>query len=95
MALLDRQAVGEAVAELQDATRLRPEFALGQYNLGVALFMSGKPTEAVAPVQEAIRLNPSDPDAHGFLAVVLRELGDEAGARQAAEAASDLQKRRD
>ncbi|MCH7994062.1 MAG: tetratricopeptide repeat protein [Planctomycetes bacterium] len=93
LALLDRQAVGEAVAELQDAARLRPEFALGHYNLGVALFMSGKPAEAVAPIREAIRLNPSDPDAHGFLAVVLRELGDEAGARQAAEAASDLQKR--
>lgn len=91
LALLGRQAVEEAIAALRESIRLRPEFALAHYNLAVAIFMSGAPAEALPSIHEAIRLNPRDADAYGFLSVVLREVGDGAGARAAAKRAAELQ----
>jgi len=75
---------------LEEAIRLAPDFADGHYNLGVARFMIGRPQEAVVQVRKAISLTPDDPQYHGFLSVVLSELGDREGARQAAEQAKRL-----
>ena len=49
--------------------------ALARYNLSVALFMSGRPADALPQIEEAARLDPNDRDAIGFLDVVRRELG--------------------
>ncbi len=80
--LLGRRMTEEALPYLAEACRLAPGVALYRYNLGVATFMAGRPVEALPHVREALRLDPDDPDAQGFLAVVLRELGDEPGARE-------------
>ena len=82
MSLLDQRHTEEAVRYLRQAAELSPEVALYHYNLGVATFMAGRPADALPDIREAIRLNPDDPDAHGFLAVVLRELGDTPGAQE-------------
>jgi Flp pilus assembly protein TadD len=85
MAALAERRIVEAVDHLSDAVRLAPDAALYRYNLAVATFMAGRPRDALPHIREAIRLNPADADTHGFCGVVLRELGDFAGA-DAAEA---------
>ena len=62
---------------------MRPRMARAQYNLAVARYMAGRPGTALSPIREAIRLTPDDPSAHGFLAEVLRELGDPVGSQNA------------
>ena len=52
----------------------RPSLAEAHYNLGVAVFMSGRPADAVAHIRESIRLAPDDPQARQFLSVVLQQL---------------------
>jgi TolB-like protein/predicted Zn-dependent protease len=50
----------DAVARLQNAVELNPNFTWAHGNLGLALAMSGRPAEAISPLQEAIRLSPRD-----------------------------------
>ena len=52
--------------------------------------MTGRAADALPHIREAIRLDADDPDAHGFLAVVLRELGEIAAAAEAAATAERL-----
>lgn len=91
MALMNQRNISEAVVHLQKTVELNPNGVLGHYNLGVATFMTGKITDAVPHIQTAIQLKPDDPDAYGFLAVVLEQLGDVEGAQQAADKAKQLQ----
>lgn len=81
----------EAVEELRRVVAEQPDFAEGHYHLGVATLMAGSPAEAIPHVRESIRLNPSDAQAYGFLEVVLREMGDYAGAEAAHRAFTQLQ----
>jgi tetratricopeptide (TPR) repeat protein len=67
-------ALSEAIEHLQRVIRERPAFAEAHYNLGVAVFMSGRPVDAVAHIQESIRLDPADTQAPAFLEVVRREI---------------------
>jgi Flp pilus assembly protein TadD len=53
----------------------RPTFAEAHYNLGVAVFMSGRPADAVAHMRDSVRLNPNDPQPHEFLVMLIQELG--------------------
>jgi Flp pilus assembly protein TadD/ferredoxin len=80
----------EAAHHLRAVVEKRPGFAEGHYNLAVATFMAGRSDEALAAVRQSIRLDPADPQAYGFLAVVLRETGDMAGAAQAQRQAEEL-----
>jgi tetratricopeptide (TPR) repeat protein len=49
----------EAIAEYQDAIRIRPDFAEAQYNLGVALAaIPGRLPEAIEHLDAALRLRP-------------------------------------
>ena len=83
--------VAEAIGHLEAATNLRPRMAAAYYNLGVAKFMAGRLAEAVPHVREAIRLSPEDPQPHEFLAMVLGQLGDRAGAEMEAAEAKRVQ----
>ena len=49
---------------LREVIRQRPDAFHTHYNLGSALRAQGKLEEAVAEFKEAIRLQPSDADAH-------------------------------
>lgn len=92
-ALLSLQDAPTVLPHFNKAVELAPDVALYQYNLGVATFMSGNPSGALMPIREAIKLNPIDPDAHGFLAVLLKELGDYEEAKQAEAKALRLRNR--
>lgn len=51
----------EAIVELEIATDLNPNFALGYMGLGVALTGAGRPAKAVEALDKAIRLSPHGP----------------------------------
>lgn len=64
-----------AVAEYREAVEGDPEYALGRYNLGLALVRSGRPEEAVEAFEAALELDPEYRDAHFNLAMALADLG--------------------
>jgi tetratricopeptide (TPR) repeat protein len=61
----------EAISQLQEAVRLKPDHAAAHYNLGIALGMKGQLDEAISQYQETIRLNADYADAKGKLAKAL------------------------
>jgi len=66
----------DAVAQYQEALRLKPDIAETHTNLGSAWSMiPGKLDDAVAQFQEALRLDPKYPDAHFYLANALVQKG--------------------
>lgn len=88
------------IALWQDTADKRPANPRAHYNLGVALFLSGRAEEAVARYESALRLEPDYVDAHNNLAWILATDGNErlrdAGrAVRHAERACELNGRRD
>ncbi len=83
MAFLGHSQIDQAVSRLEKAVELAPNVGRYRYNLAVALFSDGRPEEALPHIQKAVELEPTDPLAHGFAAVVLKELGDWQGADKA------------
>src|SRR5262249_44197144 len=65
----------KALASVQQALCLKPDYAEAHFNLGFALAEQGRPEEAVASYQRAIRLKPDYADAHKNLAMAWLLLG--------------------
>lgn len=81
----------EAVEVCRDAVRASASDPEAQLRLGRALLhLAGRTAEAVGPLQEAIRLRPEGPAAHGELGVALAALGRPAEAVAAFEDAMRL-----
>jgi adenylate cyclase len=57
-----------AIAELEHAIELNPNFAHAYYGLGTALIWAGQPARALDRIDAAIRLNPRDPAIWTFQA---------------------------
>src|SRR5205809_725966 len=66
---------GEALARQQQALRLKPDFAEGHNELGLALMALGRLSEAEACFQEALRLRPAYAHAHLNLGRLLQDQG--------------------
>jgi len=64
-----------AVAAGRDAIRLKPDDARAHFHLGLALWIQGKPDDAIALYRAAIRLKPDYAIAHTNLGVVLATQG--------------------
>jgi adenylate cyclase len=58
-----------AVAECDKAIELNANLAQAQFGRGLALIFAGRPDEAVANLQNAMRLSPRDPNFYAFLIV--------------------------
>jgi tetratricopeptide (TPR) repeat protein/mono/diheme cytochrome c family protein len=65
----------EALRHIQESVRLKPDSAVGQYNLGTALAALGRRDEAIVRFTEAVRLDPNLAYAHNSLGVSLYALG--------------------
>lgn len=58
-----------------EMTRSFPGSHFGWKSLGAILSKTGKPAEALPPMQKSVELNPGDPEAHNNLGNVLKDLG--------------------
>jgi lipoprotein NlpI len=74
-ALLMRNAVDEAIDQLEEALRLDPGHAEAHSNLGVALARRGQAAQAIEHYEEAIRLDPHQTQAYSNLGNALLAQG--------------------
>jgi len=74
-ALARNQRWDAAVDHLQEAVRLRPDYADAYFNLGSVLFQQGKIDQAIAQWQKTLAINPHDSEAHRNVAEALRKQG--------------------
>ena len=75
-AALDQQGqADEAIHQLQEAVRLKPDSTDVHNNLGVALARQGQMDEAIKNTTEALRLKPDRAQAHYNLGVALDQQG--------------------
>jgi Flp pilus assembly protein TadD len=70
-ALATQGDVAGAIAQYDEAIRVRPDYPEAHNNLGPALAQSGRLDDAVAQFREAIQLRPNYADAHSNLGVAL------------------------
>ena len=64
----------EAIAQLEAAVRVRPDYAEAHNSLGAALFHAGRVPEAVAQFAAALRIKPDYVEARKNLDRVLSQL---------------------
>jgi tetratricopeptide (TPR) repeat protein len=76
LALLRTGALEQAAAELLKPIALYPRHVVLQVYLGEALVKMGRYEEAREHLEEALTINPFDPDVHGNLAIVYDQLGE-------------------
>ncbi|HJT77893.1 MAG TPA: tetratricopeptide repeat protein, partial [Gemmataceae bacterium] len=81
--LLEQHKPEEALVQLREAVRLRPDFAEAHNHLGLALMALNRPAEAAASYREAVRLQPDLAQAHHNLGIALRQQGKHAEAEAA------------
>jgi tetratricopeptide (TPR) repeat protein len=74
-ALARNQRWDAAIDHLQEAVRLRPDYADAYFNLGSVLFQQGKIDQAIAQWQKTLAINPRDSEAHRNVADALRKQG--------------------
>jgi protein O-mannosyl-transferase len=74
-ALARKQLWDEAIDHLQEAVRLRPDYADAYFNLGSVLFRKGQIDQAIAQWQKALAIRPHDAEAHRNVASALRKQG--------------------
>ena len=70
-ALREAGRVDEAVASAQQVVRIRPNWAIGHFNLGNTLMQAGDADGAIAAFQRAIQLRPNFAQAHNNLGLAL------------------------
>lgn len=80
----------EAVAQYEEAIRLKAQDGSAHANLGFALYRMGKTQEAIGYYQEALRMNPRNVAAHSNLGIALWESGKNVAARKSFETALQL-----
>ncbi|HEY5401943.1 MAG TPA: tetratricopeptide repeat protein, partial [Pyrinomonadaceae bacterium] len=69
-----------AIESLQQATRLKPDLAEAQYNLGFVFSKKGRAKLAIKSYEQALLLKPDFAEAHNNLAIIYVQQGDRARA---------------
>ncbi|HUP92224.1 MAG TPA: tetratricopeptide repeat protein [Solimonas sp.] len=85
--LYARRDLGQSVELLRQAVRREPTDVSARNDLGYALMMAGRYTEALPELATAVELDPRGDKARNNLIVLLLASRDEAGARKVAEQA--------
>jgi tetratricopeptide (TPR) repeat protein len=65
----------EAIAQYEQALRIRPEYTEAHVNLGTALQQAGRIKEAIAQYEQALALQPDLPEAHYDLGYAFSQAG--------------------
>ena len=65
----------EAMAQFEQALRIKSDYAEAHNNLGNALLQNGQGSEAMAQFEQALRINPDYAEAHNNLGDVLQQRG--------------------
>jgi len=74
-ALVQAGRLEDALAQYEQALRIKPDYATAHNNLGVALRQTGRIQEAIRHYELALRINPDMADAHNNLGFALARLG--------------------
>jgi Flp pilus assembly protein TadD len=82
IALIEEGRTAEAIAEVEEALRLRPDSVPALDALGRALLAEGRVEPAMAAFRRAIAVNPSDAVARLGMARAYVARGDRAAARE-------------
>ncbi len=80
LAYLDRGDIAHAIADLNQAVALAPDFAPAYQNRGNAWYVRGNYGEALADYDTAIKLDANSPSPYLNRATLRRDLGETAGA---------------
>src|SRR5262249_10839926 len=83
-----------AAEQLQQAIKIKPDYAEAYYTLGTVWKQMEKLPEAAQALRQAIRLQPEFPGAHTNLPAVLRQMGDTSGAEKEMQTAQAMSKER-
>ena len=75
LALAQAGRIPEAIAQYEQALRLKPDYAEAHNNLGIALEQVGKIEEATAHYEQTLRIKPDFPEAHNNLGNVFLRKG--------------------
>jgi len=89
LALARAAKPAEALSAFQQAVLLDPNNAEAHLNLGKSQFTLGHVNEAIAELQEALRLAPANPQAKRLLSQAYRRAADAKNAAKYAEASSE------
>jgi tetratricopeptide (TPR) repeat protein len=89
-ALARKQLWDAAVDHLQEAVRLRPDYADAYFNLGSVLFQQGRIDQAIVEWRKALEISPRDAEAHRNVASALRKQGNVRDAISEYEQALDI-----
>ncbi len=65
----------EAIQQIDQALRLKSNFALAHYNLGVVFYETGRPKIAIAQLELALECDPKLSQAHNDLGLILATSG--------------------
>jgi len=74
-ALLQAGKVPEAIGHLEQALRIKADYAEAHNNMGMALVRLGKVSEAIGHLEQALRINPDSAEAHNNLGDALLQTG--------------------
>ena len=75
IALRQAGRVQDAIAQYEQALRIKPDFAEAHSNLGIALAQTGKTEEAIAHFEQALRIKPDFAEVHYNLGNALARVG--------------------
>ena len=88
--LANQDKTAQAIDKLREAVRLRPDYRLARYNLGVLLSRSGLPEEGEQQLRQVVRIDPADYQGWNALGTTLLRLKRRDEAIQAFRRALDI-----